>query len=258
VLYSLGPNYTIQKYNVNPEAPPFLVKEVKHLPAATPPSPPNSVHGHIPNDDEPHTAVATTLPPLLPTASDTEASESDNNPMSPLEKIKQKRERLEEEGERRDILRPLSPTSSRTSSISSKSSRGKRQPSYRYDQPLSSRASNFSRDNETEFSFGMSLPRGGDSVSMSIRSSTSYRSSLLRQEVQRSPEESGHADIDLFPFTKARLQDIAFQPPSYGAGPRTPDVLRQEMLRVVFGWHGDIEGLIRDERECILESIRRC
>lgn len=53
--------------------------------------------------------------------------------------------------------------------------------------------------------------------------------------------------LDLFPCTVARLKGVAFRTPHYGEVARTPDVLRREMLSVVFGWHDDIQSLIRDE-----------
>lgn len=66
----------------------------------------------------------------------------------------------------------------------------------------------------------------------------------------RSPEESTSTKLmlDLFPFVKARLTELKFRPPRYDSATLNPEVLRREMLRVVFGWDEDIEGLIRDER----------
>ena len=56
--------------------------------------------------------------------------------------------------------------------------------------------------------------------------------------------------MDLFPYTKARLSEVRFRPPQYPTNSAaTPDILRKEMLSVVFGWEHDIESLIRDERE---------
>jgi hypothetical protein len=65
----------------------------------------------------------------------------------------------------------------------------------------------------------------------------------------RSPEESKKTqNMDLFPFTKARLSDVPFRPTELGPE-RTPDDLRLNMLKVVFGWDNDIDELIRDERK---------
>jgi len=244
-LFTLGRNHTIQQFDINPEGSPLLVKDVQHVPAIVPPSPPNSIEEPKTRADTPNTTDPT-LPKALPITSDSEGGESENNTMSPLEKISQEIDRSEEARERRDRLTPLSPASSRTSSVSSRSSHGHRRPAYLYDNPPSSRASSCSQDNATEFSMGQALPKGRES--MSIRSSTSYRSSRLRQEMLQSPENAEHAQpIDLFPVVKARLRDIPFQMPEYGSGPRTPKLLRREMLRVVFGWQDDAEPLIRDE-----------
>jgi hypothetical protein len=54
--------------------------------------------------------------------------------------------------------------------------------------------------------------------------------------------------MDLFPFTKARLSEVPFRASELGPD-RTPDDLRQNMLRVVFGWDNDIVELVRDERK---------
>jgi len=53
--------------------------------------------------------------------------------------------------------------------------------------------------------------------------------------------------MDLFPFTRSRLHDLPFMTPNYGEETRTPDLLRREMFRVVFGWEDDVRPLIRDE-----------
>ncbi|TLD34484.1 hypothetical protein E2P81_ATG04649 [Venturia nashicola] len=86
------------------------------------------------------------------------------------------------------------------------------------------------------------------STSTSNSRASNGRSSRLRQEVLRSPEETKNLmSMDLFPYTKARLGDIPFRPPIYDQNRRTPDDLRVQMLNVVFGWPEDVEELIRDE-----------
>jgi hypothetical protein len=62
-----------------------------------------------------------------------------------------------------------------------------------------------------------------------------------------SPDTPTQPLLELFPYTKARLSEVPFQAPTYDQDRRTPDDLRQQMLRVVFGWHEDVETLIRDE-----------
>ncbi|KAL1644665.1 hypothetical protein SLS58_004126 [Diplodia intermedia] len=266
VLFTLGRNHTVQQYDINPNQTPVIVANVQHVPANAPPSPPNSIeekeqqqhhHHHYQEEEEQmqeelqqeHEEPAPALPVYLDESSEGEGAAA----MSPLQKIAREMDQLEEE--RRDRVGPLSPVSSRGSSTSSRSSGGSRRNLYRYDKP-SSRASEGS--DGTVFSSGSSM-RSGSSYkareSMSIRSGSSFASSRhrskgsssLRKEMLRSPEESTNtAEMDLFPFTKARLNDVPFRMPQPGAA-KTPDELRQQMLSVVFGWEDDIEMLIREE-----------
>lgn len=193
-----------------------------------------------------------TAPQLL---ADSESSADEANVMSPLQKIALEMDQLEEE--RRDRVGPLSPVSSRGSQ-SSRSSGSGRAPRYRYDKPshaASIRSSKSSGGAGTVFSSGTSSHASTSRESISIRSfstaasSSRYGSSALRKEVLRSPEETKRPQaMDLFPFTKARLADVPFRPTDLGPE-RTPDDLRLNMLRVVFGWDNDIDELIKDERK---------
>ena len=72
------------------------------------------------------------------------------------------------------------------------------------------------------------------------------KSSRLRHEVLRSPE--GNL-VDLFPYTRARLASLPYAPENSNLDQSTASAaeLRQQMLRIVFGWDGDIEDMIRDE-----------
>lgn len=255
-LFTLGNNHTVQQFDINPAEKPLLVASAQHAPANTPPSPPNSIEEQKGQDSE---AVA--VLPTLASYSDAEISESEGLAMSPLQRIAKEMDKLEEE--RRDRVGPLSPVSSRASSVSSSRSSegGRRAPSYRYDKPPSSRASNHSANEGTEFSFSQPI-RQPARESTSIKSASSftsprYRTSGLRKEVLRSPDEAQTGSlVDLFPYVKARLADVPFRTPHYGQVSRTPDVLRREMLSVVFGWNDDIEMMVRDERKWLqLASI---
>ena len=268
-LFTLGRNYSVQQYDLNPSGQPTMVAQVQHAPANTPPSPPVSLDEqrqiHLQLEEEPMTAhPVTALPiktaPQLLLAS--EASEDEDAVMSPLQKIANELVELEEE--RRDRVGPLSPVSSRASASSRSSGGSGRQPRYRYDRPTwgtarSSRStasgnSGASGATGTVFSSGeSSFAAGASQASVSIRSGTSaapssrYGSSALRKEVMRSPDESKKTQkMDLFPFTKARLTDVPFRPTELGPE-RTPNDLRRNLLKVVFGWENDIDELIRDE-----------
>jgi hypothetical protein len=253
-LFTVGRNFSIQQYDMNPSnGPATMVANVQHAPANTPPSPPNSLdeQNRLRDMDEPTTArPLKTAPKLLATLE----VENEVAVMSPLQKIAQEMDQLEEE--RRDRLGPLSPVSSRGSQSSRSSGGSGRAPRYRYDKPISAAKSSRSSGaaSGTVFSSGTSSFAGTSAESISIRSTSSaassrYGNSALRKEVLRSPEEvQKPRTTDLFPFTKARLTDVPFRPTELGPE-RTPDDLRLNMLRVVFGWDNEIDELIRDERK---------
>ncbi|KAL5114670.1 hypothetical protein ACEQ8H_007464 [Pleosporales sp. CAS-2024a] len=253
-LFTIGRNFSIQQYDMNPNnGPATMVANVQHAPANTPPSPPNSLDEQqktLKESDEPATARPLKTAPRMLVDSE---SENEGVVMSPLQKIAQEREQLEEE--RRDRLGPLSPVSSRGSQSSRSSGGSGHAPRYRYDKPSwSSTKSSKSGNSGTVFSSGTSsLAPTSTRESVSIRSfssaaSSRYDKSALRKEVLRTspPEFKQTHDMDLFPFTKARLSDVPFRPTQLGSE-RTPDDLRMNMLKVVFGWDNDIDELIRDE-----------
>lgn len=98
-------------------------------------------------------------------------------------------------------------------------------------------------------------PSHGYAPSMSTLSTKSSRTgSRLRNEVQLSPADK---QIELFPFIRTRLNDIPYghhQP--LEETNLTPDGLRHRVLSMVFGWEGDVKGLIQDERTfALLSSI---
>ncbi|KAF2706788.1 hypothetical protein K504DRAFT_504884 [Pleomassaria siparia CBS 279.74] len=250
-LFTMGRNYTVQQYDLNPNGAASMVASVQYPPANTPPSPPNSLdENKKKSSDTPLAAVTKSAPQML---MDSESSEGEGySVMSPLQKIAQEMDQLEDE--RRDMVGPLSPVSSRGSQSSRSSGGSGRQPRYRYDKPSSgARSAKSSQDGGgTVFSSGNSSFRGNSRESISIRSASSatssrYGTSSLRKEVLRSPDETHKTkNMDLFPFTKAKLSDVPFRPSQLGPD-RSPDDLRQNMLRVVFGWDSDIEELVRDE-----------
>ena len=269
-LFTLGRNHTVQQYDLNPNArAPLLVQNVQHVPAKLPPSPPTS------DGDQGNKIIGITAGATDPRAIYFEAESSGEEgvmTMSPLQRIAQEMDELEEE--KRDQLGALSPVSSK-SSISSRSTGGMRSSSRAHQMrnrssshgkltpyrimnekpPSPGMASTSSYGTGTSFSSGAYhiAAHRNQRESTSIRSMTStssssmQRSSRLRQEVTTSPDTPTAPNVDLFPYTKARLSEVRFQPPTYAQDQRTPDDLRRQMLRVVFGWHEDIEGLIRDE-----------
>ncbi|KAI5363176.1 putative WD40/YVTN repeat-like-containing domain superfamily [Septoria linicola] len=256
-LFALGRNHAVFQYDINPSSTPLQVANAQHAPANTPPTPPTMLEER--KNPYAESSRSLSIDQQIPlTFTDNESSADESAAMSPLQKIAREMDSLDAlESEIRDKVMPLSPHSSRASSTSSKSSGRRRERQYLYDRPDSSRASSDAGYDGTEFSFGPPPKAGHES--MSIRSVASSlpsasaarhtrRSSNLRKEVLRSPEESQEtALMDLFPTIKARLRDVAFRTPHYGNAARTPDLLLSEMLSVVFGWNDDVRSLIQDE-----------
>lgn len=237
VLFTLGPNHTVQQYDTNP---PALAKEVKYLPMAPPPPP------SIPNSSQ---RIPGAAPPIPVTrGSDTDRGavtlstiQRTSNEMQAIENARQLRE---------EMASPLSSTSrtSRTDTLSTTSSNRAYQ---RHLPSISSRA-----QSGTTFSTISPSMVGRDSLfsgTTSIYPSTASmassgrrsKGSRLRQEVVRSPE---HSYLDLFPRSRIRLGNMTYEPPEpLDQDNMTSDDLRRRMLEVVFGWSDDIEALIRDE-----------
>ena len=77
-------------------------------------------------------------------------------------------------------------------------------------------------------------------------SNRSRKGSRLKQEVLPSPESAPM--LDLFPYTRARLNDVPYKPVRPGDESNlSTDDLRRQMLEVVFGWEEDAPELVRDE-----------
>ncbi|RAH65428.1 uncharacterized protein BO66DRAFT_333956 [Aspergillus aculeatinus CBS 121060] len=224
-LFTLGPQFTVQQYDV--EAP-AMVANVQHLPANVMSLPQEQAKLRTLED-----------PPTIKESANAFTSRRTPLDMNGIETVRQQRAELS------------SPVSSRShaNSVSSKASSGK----YRM-----GTFSPQSRSGVTGTSFSLTSASGRDtpqasgasyayasSVSMSSVKSSRAGGSRLRNEVQLSPADR---PSDLFPFTRARLNDVPYghhQP--LDESRLTPDDLRQQMLSVVFGFDGDIEGLIRDE-----------
>ena len=254
-LFTLGRNHTIQQYDITPGKESMLVATVQHMPAITPPTPPTDLEtSMLANKGRYQSPLS--LPTVAP-STETASSTDEASALSPLQKIAQDMDNTDaSDSEVRDKVMPLSP-SSKASSVSSRSSRDSRRARrYLYDLPDSSRGSSIAGMTSTEFSIGEPVRYSGHD-SISIRSVSTYaprpphyRSSSLRNQVMRSPEDAfTHSAMDLFPFTKARLRGVDFRTPHYGDGQRTAVLLQREMLSVVFGWNDNVQNLIRDEME---------
>ncbi len=235
-LFTLGPNSTIQQYDTSP---PALVKSVQYNPMLPPAVPTNTSaqSHHIPGTAPPMPASRAIEPDRGPVTLST--IQRTANEMQSIEHARQMRE---------EMGSPISSTS-RTDTMSSRSSNRRAYP--RHIPSIASRAQSgttFSTispsmvGRDSLFSGETSIYQSTASLASSGRRS---KGSRLRHEILRSPENQY---IDLFPRTRMRLSNVAPQQHQpVDQENMSPEDCRKRMLEVVFGWHDDIELLIRDE-----------
>lgn len=214
-LFTLGPNYTIQQYNLEN---PAVVANVQHLPYGL--------------DDTDHSELRSTSPANL-----TQPGAFPDGRVQDIgfnDSLSQ---------QRMDTTSPNS-VRSRADSYSSHASFGRPRP---FSPP--------GKSNNSGTTFSMTSPAGRvhsrPGTSLSYGSASSVRSrgkSKLRNEVTLSPNEEKPIE-ELFPFTRARVNSVPYNRHRFRLNESylTPDNLRRQMLEIVFGWQGDIEDLIRDE-----------
>ena len=250
-LFTLGPDYTVQQYELSPAR---MVKQARFNPMLPPPVPQKSNQSkHIPG----------AAPPMaVPSKPDTVSERSGysdrggrserSGPVSfsTIQRAANEMSVIEQaRRERSAMASPTVSTSSRADSISSLSSNRLLYP--RQGPPsISSRApSGTTFSTMSPSMLGRDSMISGTSMYASTYSMASSgrrsKGSRLQQEVLRSPESHY---IDLFPRTRSRLANVAYKEPApIDQDNMTPDDLRRQMLDVVFGWEDDIEPLIRDE-----------
>ena len=231
-LFTLGPNHTVQQYDLSP---PTLVKNVRY-----------DGHSSLSLNSTPKIAQHS-IPGAAPPVPLYKGYDSGRGAasLSTIQRATTELQAAEHARQmRKGMASPVS-TASRTESISSRSSAGihNRAPS------VSSRAASgttFSTLSPSiiarESTASPFWPQSASVASSGRRS----KSSRLRQEVLRSPDGN---IVDLFPYTRARLASLPYapQPPALDPNTASSSDLRQQMLRIVFGWEGDIEAMIRDE-----------
>ncbi|PKY00069.1 WD domain protein [Aspergillus campestris IBT 28561] len=228
-LFTLGPQYTVQQYDVDS---PAMVANVRHVPPGAMPAPLDEARARA----MPPRSLQD--PPDMRESGSMFPAQAHFDP-SGIDAVRQQRAEME------------SPVSSRShaNSVSSKASSDKY------------RAGTFSppsRSGRTGTSFSLTSASERDtpqpsnasyayapSVSMSSVKS-SRAGSRLKNEIQFSPADNKPAD--LFPFTRARLNEVPYgNKRLLDEAHLNPDDLRRQMLSVVFGWNGDIGDLIQDE-----------
>ncbi|KAK3899306.1 hypothetical protein C8A05DRAFT_18238 [Staphylotrichum tortipilum] len=251
-LFTLGANNTVQQFDLN--SPAMLVQNAQH-PNQLPPSPPISLEaedkaqvGSVSETEQQQQPPQMTAAAFLPG----ELARREVDGRSPLARYLQSDSDTEP-------YRPNTPGSNISrSSVSISSSTSQTAPR-RYPASTVSRG----LTENTYISAGSSLRstqlqhRRGERESLSTTSSLSMGSShfrpgqqkptsRLRNEVPRSPEDS--RVVDLFKFTKSRLADVPYKAPySTDHARMTNDDLRRQMLSTIFGWHKDVDELVRDE-----------
>jgi hypothetical protein len=228
-LFTLGPYQTVQQYDLER---PQMVANVRHPLITVPPTPPDEYSRQL----------------GYSTSGNEEGEEEIASPIT-----MENRHVKALEASRAERAQAASPRSTRSRAESLSSRNSSTQDTYE-----TSTAAGRANTNHTVFSMGTQSQMSRDPLLTS--SSMTYPSSLqspvsvksvrkgsrLKQEVLPSPEE--RPVHELFPYTRARLNDIPYKPPrAFDENKLTPDDLRRQMLSVVFGWDGDIQDLIRDE-----------
>ncbi|OAQ96414.1 hypothetical protein LLEC1_00889 [Akanthomyces lecanii] len=259
-LFTVGPNGTVQQFDLN--SPAIMVANVQHPTSHLPPSPPNSIeetaNQSVHSATTIHTSESESSMSSVPI--EMNVSESDEDHLSPFARIARGQAHPDSGNETYESASPVSSRSGLSSSQSKSSaasgasgaSAGSRTPG-RHPASIRSqntyisagtslRSSTVGRQQDIdEYSMGYSLG------STSVASSRSrHRPSRLRHEVPRSPDDN--KVYDLFKFTRTRLSDIPYKHPMNADNSRlTNDDLRRQMLSTIFGWHAEVEALIRDE-----------
>ncbi|KAJ3489557.1 hypothetical protein NLG97_g5975 [Lecanicillium saksenae] len=252
-LFTIGPNGTVQQFDLN--SPAIMVANVQHPTSHLPPSPPNSIEEQanqsVHSATTIHTSESESSMSSIPL--EMNVSESDEDHLSPFARIARGQAHPDSGNETYESASPVSSRSGLSSS-QSKSSAGSRTPGHH---PASIRSQNTYISAGTSLrssTIGRQQQQDIDNYSMgyslgstSIASSRSrQRPSRLRHEVPRSPDDS--KVYDLFKFTRTRLSDIPYKHPMNADNSRlTNDDLRRQMLSTIFGWHAEVEDLIRDE-----------
>ena len=239
-LFTLGPDNTVQQYDLEN---PAMVANVQHLPITSLPTPPED------------SKFRPMEPALTAQNLARRATPETNHTMSSMSPIKRTTLEINPvEAARVERAHAASPPSARNHAYSHSSSKASsdryryepRSPPSRSAQSVTtfSNTSPMPSSRETPLQTGVSWAYAS---SMSTSSQRSFRGgSRLRHEVTNAGDQRV---TELFPYTRARLNDVPYTPPRSmdDISNLTPDDLRKQMLSVVFGWGDDIRDLIQDE-----------
>ena len=252
-LFTLGPDYTVQQYDVENA---YMVANVRHMPFTIPPTPPEDVRQLWTTSESEEELTSPLARARQELRANPAVKMTNNNIPSPSSGISPQRPGAK--GGINEMISPAGRTDYTTTSFDTgiqsfmTHTQTNSQPhnSHPYDsqlyinQPYSSQP--YSRPPPVP-SQPQHLSHQQVQSPQSAAPKSARKASRLRQEIVMSPEEQAAA-ADLFPFTRARLHDVPYKPPRAGDDNHmTPNDLRRQMLSVVFGWDGDVEDLIRDE-----------
>lgn len=261
-LFTLGPNNTVQQFDLN--SPSIMVANVQHPANLLPPSPPNSIEEPALKSAHSVTTIQTSESESSSVPMDMNVSESDEDHLPAIARF-QRRPLHQDSGNEYESASPVSSRSGM--SAQSLSSAGSGTPR-RYPGSLRSRGmsdgtyisagtsahtstvgrNRNNRDQDIDnYSMGYSMGSTSIVSGSSVSRPSKQRPSRLRNEVPRSPESDNKVH-DLFKFTRTRLSDIPYKHPVQADNSRlTNDDLRRQMLSTIFGWHNEVEDLIKDE-----------
>lgn len=251
ILFTLGKGDTVQQFALYP---PTLLANVQHTPTVPPPSPPVSIEEKKVVEEEQYEEVF-----RRPFSTEEDAYLVAT--MSPLGRIAHELEQLEKmEGEAGLGITNVANVAPRprTGSVSSRSSDGSISKGHQHTlSATSSKGTQRSSGDQSEFSQATSISTGRKDSFGSTGAPMPSPSRLphpLRQEIHQSPDEARTAtprrDTDLFAGLRAKLASVTYQSPRIGSpkSNMSEDDHRKEMLFCIFGWKGDIEHLIQDQR----------
>ena len=265
-LFTLSEDHSVQQFTLQPQA---LVANVLHPPTVPPPGPPVSIEekkeelGLLDND---------TLHSEVEDNSSQDEMRIERR-MTPLGRIAQELEKLEQMEQKQMEQKQMEQQQpdgglgisnipkQRSGSVSSTASAGSTGSRHKHNLSTSSKGTTSSA-NDSEYSAATTVsPTSGRKGSVGAAPQPSPRKlHPLRQEIHVSPEVAKAQSIaspvevkEIFINIKECINSVTYESPRLG-GPRSgmdEDDHRKEMLFCLFGWKGDIEGLISDECETI-------
>lgn len=282
-LFTLGRDNTVQQFALYP---PTLLANVHQAPAIPPPSPPVSIEEKKEEAAAAYEAAYAAAfqtaapayqqsaePAYQQAAEPAYAAAMDDEEravaaMSPLGRIAHELEQLEKMEHPDGGLGISNMPRERAASVSSRSSQGSRTSAsharkHSYSGSPAPRPPQTARSSSDASDYSTASAGHKGSVGTLSALASPRKQHPLRQEIHLSPDQTVAAQqlaspvaevaevADLFPNLRTRIATVVYESPRIGS-PNihlSDDDLRREMLYCIFGWKGDIEALISDERK---------